>query len=88
MGILAWIIVGLLAGVLAKVVMPGGSSEPGGFLGTMLLGIVGAVIGGWVWSMFFARTGVTGFDLGSILVATVGACITIGLLRLLRRQSV
>ena len=47
MGLLSWIIVGLIAGFLAKFVMPGTRDEPGGFLGTMLLGIVGAVVGGW-----------------------------------------
>lgn len=88
MSIIAWIVVGLIAGFLAKVIMPGVSSEPGGFIGTMLLGIVGAVLGGWVWNAFFARAGATGIDLGSILVATVGACIAIGLMRLFRRQSV
>jgi len=46
MGLLAWIIVGVIAGFLAKMVMPGARDEPSGFLGTMLLGIVGAVVGG------------------------------------------
>lgn len=46
MGILGWILFGLIIGVLAKVIMPG--RDPGGIIVTMLLGIVGAVLGGWV----------------------------------------
>jgi len=45
MGILGWIVVGFLAGLLAKVLVPGGSKEPGGFVGTTILGIVGAIVG-------------------------------------------
>ena len=82
MGILAWIIVGVVAGFLAKMVMPGTRDEPSGFLGTMLLGIVGAVVGGWVWNLFLNRPGATGIDIGSIIVAFVGSCIVIALMRL------
>lgn len=88
MGILAYIIVGLIAGALAKVVMPGTDREPGGFLGTMLLGIVGAVVGGWTWNLVFNAPGATGVNVGSIAVALVGACLVIGLLRLVNRRSV
>jgi uncharacterized membrane protein YeaQ/YmgE (transglycosylase-associated protein family) len=87
MGILAYIIVGLIAGFLAKLVMPGTRNEPAGFLGTMLLGIVGAVIGGWTWNIFLNRPGATGVDVGSIFVAFVGSIIVIGLLRLFNRSS-
>jgi uncharacterized membrane protein YeaQ/YmgE (transglycosylase-associated protein family) len=87
MSILAWIVVGIVAGFLAKMVMPGYRSEPSGFLGTMLLGIVGAVVGGWVWNAF-NEPGATGINLGSILVATVGSCILIGLGRLFNRARV
>lgn len=82
MSFLAWIIVGLIAGFLAKVIMPGSRNEPGGFLGTMLLGIVGAVVGGWTWNLLLNRQGATGVDLGSIFVALVGSCIVIALMRL------
>ena len=82
MSLLAWIIVGVIAGFLAKFVMPGTRDEPSGFLGTMLLGIVGAVVGGWTWNLFLNRPGATGIDLGSIIVALVGSCIVIGLMRL------
>lgn len=86
MGILTWIIVGLIAGFLAKLAMPGDENEPGGFFGTMILGIVGAVIGGWIWNLLLNRSGATGFDLGSILVAFVGSVVVIGLLRAFTRN--
>ena len=86
MGILAWIVVGVVAGFLAKMVMPGTRDEPGGFLGTMLLGIVGAVIGGWVWNLVLGKPGATGIDIGSIFVAFVGSVIVISVLRLFDRK--
>ena len=75
MSILAWIVVGLVAGWLAKMVVPG--REPGGLLATTLIGIVGAVVGGWIWNVAFSRTGATGFDLGSIFVAFIGAVVVL-----------
>ena len=48
MGILAWIVLGLIAGAIAKALMPG--KDPGGIIVTMLIGIVGAFIGGWLYS--------------------------------------
>lgn len=83
---IAWIVVGLIAGFLAKLIMPGSQDKPGGFLGTMLLGIVGAVIGGWVWNIAFNSVGANGINLPSILVAFVGSCIVIGLMRLFDRN--
>jgi uncharacterized membrane protein YeaQ/YmgE (transglycosylase-associated protein family) len=82
---IAWIIVGLVAGFLAKVIMPGARDEPSGFLGTMLLGIVGAVLGGWIWNLVLNQQGANGINLPSIFVAFVGSCILIGLLRLFDR---
>jgi uncharacterized membrane protein YeaQ/YmgE (transglycosylase-associated protein family) len=82
MGWIAWIVVGLIAGFLAKLVMPGTQSEPGGWFGTMLLGIVGAILGGWIWNLVLGRAGATGIDLGSIFVAFIGSCVLIALLRL------
>jgi uncharacterized membrane protein YeaQ/YmgE (transglycosylase-associated protein family) len=81
MGIIAWIVVGLIAGFLAKMAMPGTADEPSGWIGTMFLGIVGAVVGGWVWNIFGAH-GSMGINIGSIVVAFVGSCILIALLRL------
>ncbi|HZP83692.1 MAG TPA: GlsB/YeaQ/YmgE family stress response membrane protein [Chthonomonadaceae bacterium] len=82
---IAWIIVGLVAGFLAKLIMPGTRDEPSGFLGTLILGIVGAVLGGWIWNLVLNKPGATGIDIGSIFVAFVGSCILIGLLRLFDR---
>lgn len=88
MSILAWLIVGILAGVLAKALMPGSRSEPSSFLGTMFLGIVGALFGGWISSAFFNMGGATGINIGSIFIATIGAALLIGLGRLIRRSTV
>jgi uncharacterized membrane protein YeaQ/YmgE (transglycosylase-associated protein family) len=85
MGILAWIIVGLIAGFLAKSVVPG--EGPGGLIGDIIVGIVGALIGGWVFQAF-GHFGVTGLNLWSILVAFVGAVILLLILRALTRRTV
>jgi uncharacterized membrane protein YeaQ/YmgE (transglycosylase-associated protein family) len=71
MGILSWIIVGLIAGALAKFIIPGG--DPDGLLVTILIGIVGAVIGGFLVDLFVAGDLVSGINLTTILVATLGA---------------
>lgn len=83
MGILGWIIVGLLAGLLAKFLVPG--DDPGGIIVTMLIGIVGAFVGGFVVGIF-GGSGVSGFNIWSILVATIGAIILLLLYRLVARK--
>jgi uncharacterized membrane protein YeaQ/YmgE (transglycosylase-associated protein family) len=80
MGIITWIVVGLIAGLLGKLIMPG--DDPGGIIVTILLGIVGAFIGGFVVSIF-GGAGVTGFNIWSIIVATIGAIILLAIYRLL-----
>jgi len=72
MSIIAWIVLGLIAGWLAKMAVPG--PEPGGFIATTAIGIVCAVVGGWLFSIFGGR-GVNGINVGSILVAFVGAVV-------------
>ena len=72
MGIISWIILGLIAGALAKLLMPG--KDGGGFFITTGLGIAGAFVGGWLGS-FFGLGSMTGLNIGSILTATVGAFI-------------
>ena len=79
MGILAWIVLGLIAGVIAKAIVPSG---PGGLLGDIIVGIVGAFIGGYVYSLF-GHAGITGFNLWSIVCAIVGALILLTIIRLL-----
>ncbi|MDP9615019.1 MULTISPECIES: GlsB/YeaQ/YmgE family stress response membrane protein [Streptomyces] len=53
MSIVSWIILGLLAGVIAKIILPG--RDPGGLIGTTLIGIAGAFVGGWISAKFFDR---------------------------------
>ena len=84
MSILAWIVVGLIAGVLGKLIMPG--DDPGGFIVTILLGIVGAFVGGFVVSLF-GGIEVTGFNIWTILVATLGAVILLAAYRLVARRA-
>ena len=79
MGILALIVVGLIAGLLAKLVMPG--DDPGGLILTTIIGIAGAFVGGFVVS-FLGGAGVTGFNIWSILVATLGAIILLAIYRM------
>ncbi|EBS0850114.1 GlsB/YeaQ/YmgE family stress response membrane protein [Salmonella enterica subsp. enterica serovar Carno] len=83
MGIIAWIIFGLIAGVIAKLLMPG--RDGGGFILTCILGIVGAVVGGWLATMFGIGGSISGFNLHSFLVAVVGAIVVLVVFRLLRR---
>jgi uncharacterized membrane protein YeaQ/YmgE (transglycosylase-associated protein family) len=75
--IIAWLVLGLIAGFLASVVMKGGGY---GIVGDIIVGIVGAFIGGFVFSLF-GGGGVSGLNIGSIIVAFVGACILIAILR-------
>lgn len=84
MGIIAWIVFGLIAGIIAKLIMPG--RDGGGFILTCILGIVGAVVGGWLATMFGIGGSISGFNLNSFLVAVVGAIIVLGVFRLLRRN--
>jgi uncharacterized membrane protein YeaQ/YmgE (transglycosylase-associated protein family) len=81
MGILLWIILGALAGWIASLIM-GTDAQQGAFL-NIVVGIIGAVIGGYVFQAF-GQTGVTGFNIYSILVAVVGAVVLLGLVRLVR----
>lgn len=74
-GILAWLLVGLIAGALAGMVMRGGGF---GILGDIIVGLLGAVIGGFIVSFF--DSGVTGFW-ASIFVSFIGACVLIAIVR-------
>lgn len=79
MSILAWIVVGIVAGFLAKMVLP--TAGTGGVIGDLVVGVVGAVIGGWVMNAF-GDAGASGINIWSIFVAFIGACILLGILRL------
>ncbi|MDX7997725.1 GlsB/YeaQ/YmgE family stress response membrane protein [Xenorhabdus sp. Reich] len=74
MGILSWIIFGLIAGILAKWIMPGNNSS--GIIMTVILGVIGAVVGGYI-STFFGMGKVDGFNFGSFAIAVVGAMIVL-----------
>jgi uncharacterized membrane protein YeaQ/YmgE (transglycosylase-associated protein family) len=82
MGLFAWIIFGLIAGGIAKLIMPG--KDPGGCLATSLLGIAGALIGGFLGTYLFAFGKVTGFDLRSFGIAVLGAVMLLLFYRLVR----
>lgn len=82
MGILSWIVLGLIAGALAKLIMPG--RDPGGFIITILIGIAGAFVGGYVGS-FLGFGSVEDFSLGSLGTAIVGALILLFLYRLVKK---
>lgn len=84
MGILSWILLGLVAGALAKFIMPG--RDPGGILVTMLIGIAGAVVGGMVGS-FLGWGKVGSLDLWGIFIATLGAILLLIVYRLLRKKQ-
>jgi uncharacterized membrane protein YeaQ/YmgE (transglycosylase-associated protein family) len=71
-----WLVVGLIAGLLASVVMRGGGY---GIVGDIIVGIIGAFLGGWLFSLLGVSTG-DGL-IGSIIVAFIGACILIAILR-------
>lgn len=81
MGIIAWILLGGFAGWIASMVMDTDASQ--GLLLNIGIGVVGALLGGFVFN-FFGNAGVTGFNFYSLLVATIGAVIFIWILKLVR----
>ena len=83
MGILSWIVLGLIAGALAKFIMPG--DDPGGIIVTILIGIVGAVVGGFIAS-FLGFGAVTGFNIGSIVIAVLGAVLLLIGYRMMKKS--
>jgi uncharacterized membrane protein YeaQ/YmgE (transglycosylase-associated protein family) len=84
MGILSWIVLGGIAGWLASILTK--RNDQMGCITNIIAGIVGAAVGGWVFSLFGGQ-GVTGFNLSSLLVAFVGAVIVLGLLNLFFRKK-
>ncbi|HLU24091.1 MAG TPA: GlsB/YeaQ/YmgE family stress response membrane protein [Longimicrobiales bacterium] len=84
MNLLSWILFGLIAGALAKWILPG--KDPGGCLVTILIGIAGALIGGFLGTEVFDFGTVTGFNLRSFGIAILGAVILLLVYRLLVRR--
>ncbi|MDM6972357.1 GlsB/YeaQ/YmgE family stress response membrane protein [Klebsiella michiganensis] len=78
MGIISWIIFVLLAGLFSKCLLPG--NYCGGFIFTVILGVIGAVVGGWI-STFFGFGRVDGFNFGSFVVAVIGALVVLFIYR-------
>jgi len=76
-----WVIVGIIAGYLAKSVRGEG---PQGLVGDLVIGVIGAFVGGWIFN-YFGHPGVTGLNLGSIVVAFVGSVVLLWGLRVLGR---
>ena len=74
MSVIGWIVLGLIAGWVASKIV-GGSGQ--GFFLDLALGMVGALVGGFLYSEIFGGPGVTGFNLGSILVAIIGSIIVL-----------
>jgi uncharacterized membrane protein YeaQ/YmgE (transglycosylase-associated protein family) len=83
MGIIAWIIIGLVAGWLAGQIMKGSGY---GLVGDLVLGLVGAIVGGWLFGLVAPAAEPSGF-LGSIVVATIGAVVLIFIARALRGRG-
>ncbi len=81
-GFFGWIVVGLIAGVIAKLIMPG--KDPGGIIVTILIGITGAVVGGFISSRI--GLGASG-HLENILIATAGAALLLWTYRLVKSRS-
>jgi uncharacterized membrane protein YeaQ/YmgE (transglycosylase-associated protein family) len=88
LNLIAWAILGLIAGAIAKAIYPG--SQGGGIVATMILGIVGAFIGGALFNLLSTGTlsfAATGLSIGGIFVAVIGAIIAIFLWGLLTRRA-
>ena len=85
MSILAWIVLGIVAGWLAGLVMRGGGY---GIIGDIILGILGAIVGGWLTGLLLGRDMVNGFNIESLIVAVIGAVILVAISRLFSRRRV
>ena len=80
MGIIGWIVLGLLAGAIAKLIMPG--EDPGGFIVTTLIGIAGAIVGGLIASALNIGDLDEFFDIGTWLIAIVGSLLLLFIYRM------
>ena len=84
MGIFSWIILGLIVGIIAKFLMPG--KDPGGFFITIILGIAGAFVGGFIGSTLGLGS-VTGFDIRSLLIAIGGSILVLIIYRAIKKNK-
>jgi uncharacterized membrane protein YeaQ/YmgE (transglycosylase-associated protein family) len=83
MNFISWIILGGIAGAIAKLIMPG--KDPGGIIVTILLGIAGAFVGGFISTQIGYGTVTGAFHLGSIIIATGGAIIILLIYRMIKK---
>src|ERR671916_1046233 len=81
LGVLSWIVFGLIAGIVAKLLMPG--RDPGGCIITMLPGILGALVGGFIFELLTGRPQAMRVDFGSLFVAIIGAVVVLLIYRLI-----
>ncbi|HWP92747.1 MAG TPA: GlsB/YeaQ/YmgE family stress response membrane protein [Thermodesulfobacteriota bacterium] len=84
MGILSWIILGLIAGAIAKLILPG--KDPGGIIVTIVIGIVGAIIGGYI-ATLLGLGSVTGFNIGSLIIAVIGSIVLLLIYRMVKKPT-
>lgn len=80
MGLISWIVFGLLAGLVAKLIVPG--KDPGGCIVTVIIGVVGALVGGFI-ATALGFGGISGFDWRSLFIAILGAVLLLILWRLI-----
>lgn len=85
MNIIAWIVVGLIGGVIARLLMPG--RDPGGLIITIVLGVAGAILGGFLSIALGVGNGVDDFDVGTIVLSVVGAMILLAGYRLVAQRA-
>lgn len=82
MGIIAWIVLGAIAGWIASAIM----KSPNGVFGDIIVGIIGALLGGFLMSLF-GQGGVSGFNLYSLIVAVLGAVVLLWIMKAVRGRS-
>lgn len=85
MGIISWIIFGLIAGAIAKAIHPG--KDPGGWIITIIIGILGSILGGWIGSSVLGWGSVSGWNFKSFILAIVGAIILLWIYGLIKRNK-
>jgi len=87
MGLIWMIVVGLIAGLIARAIMPG--ADPMGWIATIILGIVGSFVGGFLASTLLGRTTASGsaFEPSGIVGSIIGAIIVLGIYRVVKRRS-
>lgn len=82
MSIIAWIVVGLIAGFVAHLIMGG----RGGIVADLVLGVVGAIVGGFLMGLLTNQNYTTGINIPTIIVSIIGACIVVGIYRAMTHQ--